>query len=77
MQTGQIVKIFDQGATVQILCADERGLLSAYCELKPYRSFIKKIKRAGLKLNGLLINFDSNEIRVPALRNNRGYSTHQ
>jgi hypothetical protein len=76
MQTGKIVRILDQGNQMQILCADERGLLSAYCAHKPFRSFIKKIQRSGLKLDGLLINFDRDVIRVPALHDNSQYSTH-
>ncbi len=75
MQTGKIIRIFDLGTQVQILCADERGLLSVYLGHKPFRSFIRAIRRAGLKLNGLLINFNRDVIMVPALGNNREYST--
>jgi len=75
MQTGKIVRIFDHGAQMQILCADERGLLSAYCERKSLSSLIKTIRRAGLKLNGLLINFDKDVIQVPALH--AEYTTHK
>jgi hypothetical protein len=76
MQTGHIVRIFDLGAKVQILCADERGLLSVYFERKPFSQFVKAVKRARLKLNGLCINFNKDVIRVPALGNDREYSTH-
>jgi hypothetical protein len=75
MQTGKIIKIIDLGVKIQILCTDERGLLSAYLERKPFYTFIKAIKRARLKLNGLLINFNKDVIRVPALGNGREYST--
>ncbi len=67
MQTAKIVRIFDNGANIQVLCADERGLLSVYFENKFFGSFSKGIKRAGLKLNGLLINIDRGAVGVPAL----------
>jgi hypothetical protein len=75
MQTGQIVRIFYQGAQVQIFCADERGLFSVYFELKPFYSFVKAIKSAKLKLNGLLIHFDRDTVSVPALNKAKEYST--
>ncbi len=76
MHTGQIIKIFDLEVNLQILCKDERGLLSIYLNRKPFNSFIKAIKKGGLQLNGLLIHFDENMICVPALKNNRRYSIH-
>ena len=75
MQTGQIIRIINQGPKVQILCADERGLLSVYFDNKPFSTFFKAVKRAGLRLNGLLINFNRDAIRVPALGNGKEYST--
>jgi hypothetical protein len=75
MQTGKIIRIFDLGNKIQILCTDERGLLSVYFERKPFNSFFKAVKKAGLKLNGLLISFNRDYIQVPALGNNREYST--
>ncbi len=76
MQTAKIIRIFNLGAKVQILCADERGILSIYFEQKPFYLFARAIKRARLKLNGLLINFNRDVISVPALGNGREYSTH-
>jgi hypothetical protein len=70
MQTAKIVKILDNGSNIQVLCADERGLLSVYFEHRFFRSFSKAIKRAGLTLNGLLINFDKTRVGVPALGKN-------
>jgi hypothetical protein len=75
MQTGQIIRIFNHGTKMQMLCADERGLVSVYFDRKPFYSFFRAIKRAGLKLNGLQINFDRNAIRVPALSKDREFST--
>lgn len=75
MQTGKIVKVLDHGSNVQLLCADERGLLSVYFEQKFYGSFSKAVKKAGLTPNGLLINFDKRVVGVPALRKQWEYST--
>jgi hypothetical protein len=76
MKTGQIIRILDLDVNVQILCKDERGLLSIYLDRKPFNTFIKAIRKNGLKLNGLLVHFDKNMICVPALKNNPGYALH-
>ncbi len=75
MQSGEIVKIFDHGNQVQILCLDDRGLLSIFLEHKQFYSLLRVIKRTGLKVNGLLIKFDKDVNKVPALGNNRYYFT--
>jgi hypothetical protein len=73
MQTAKIVKVLDHGSNIQIMCADERGLLSVYVEQKFFGSFSKTIKRAGLPMNGLLINFDKREVGVPAIGKHWAY----
>ena len=67
METGKIVRIFNHGYNMQVLCEDDQRLLSIYFEYEHFSSFCKKINKAGLKLNGLLINFDRNIVTVPSL----------
>ena len=75
MRNGKIVRIFDHGIIIQVLCADERGLLSVYLEREPFNSFYRATKRAGLKLKGLCVNFDKDLLSVPALGKHGNYST--
>jgi hypothetical protein len=75
MQTGHIIRILDYGPKIQILCADERGLLSVYFEPEPFKRFFRAIQRAGLKLSGLLIHFNRDAITIPALGNHKEYAT--
>jgi hypothetical protein len=67
MQTAKVVRIFDHGSNIQVLCADEWGLLSVYFEHQPFHLFNKLVHKAGLKLNGLQIQFNRDMVRVPAL----------
>ena len=67
MQTAKVVRVIDHGTIVQLLCADERGLLSVYFDHKPFGLFYKAIQKAGLKLKGLQIKYDRDMVLVPAL----------
>lgn len=67
MQAGKVVRVIDHGTSVQVLCADERGLLSIYFEHKPFSLFYNLIRKAGLKLDGLQIEFNRDMVHVPAL----------
>lgn len=67
MQTAKVVRAIDHGTFIQLLCADDRGLLSVYFDHKPFGLFCKTIQKAGLKLKGLRIKYDRNIVRVPAL----------
>ena len=67
MQEGKVVRIITHRSNVQVLCADERGLLSVYFDQGPIISFYKLIKKAGLKLAGLQIEFSREEVRIPAI----------
>ena len=67
MQEGKVVRIITHPSNVQVLCADERGLLSVYFDQVPFISFYKLIKKAGLKLAGLQIEFNREEVRIPAI----------
>ncbi len=73
MKTGKIVKIFNNVNNIQVMCADEGGLLSVYFGCDQFLSFQKAIKKAGLKLNGLLINFDRYTVNVPAMGGRKDY----
>ena len=67
MQTAQIVRATDHGPIVQVLCADDRGLLSVYFEHKPFSLLYKALRKAGLNLEGLQIRYDRNRVYVLAL----------
>jgi hypothetical protein len=67
MQTGKVIRVIYHEQNVQVLCADERGLLSVYFEQTPFISFYKLVRKAGLKLAGLQIEFNREMVRVPAL----------
>jgi hypothetical protein len=58
------------------MCADDRGILSIYFEYGHFSSFYKIIEKAGLKLNGLLLKFDRDTVRVPALGERKEYRCH-
>jgi hypothetical protein len=64
MQSGKIVRIIDHGTIVQILCSDERGLLSVYFDNKPFEIFKKVVKKAGLAMNGLEIEFNMETVNI-------------
>jgi hypothetical protein len=74
MQTAKIVRFFNHGTNVQLLCEDERGLLSVYFKHKPFGRLFRALHKAGLKLNGLPIKFNRDIIRVPALGKRSDYS---
>ncbi len=67
MRSASIVRFINHGTNIQLLCTDERGLLSIYLSPETFASFNKKIHRSGLKLAGLLIKFDRFVLGVPAL----------
>jgi len=71
MQTAKVVKSFNNGSNVQLLCADDNGLLSVYFQHKPYASFIMALQKAGLKLDGLLIRFNRYVVSVQLWANKR------
>ncbi len=67
MQTAKIVRATDHGTIVQLLCADDLGLLSVYFEHKPFSLLCKAIQKAGLELEGLQIRCDRDRVHVLAL----------
>jgi hypothetical protein len=67
MSSAQIVRVIAHQTNVQVLCADERGLVSVYFDPDPFASFCKLVKRSGLKLPGLPIEFDRESVHVSAL----------
>ena len=74
MQTVKVVRAFTHGTNVQLLCADERGLLSVYFEYKRFNLFLRSLQKTGLALNGLSISFDRNTVRVPVLGKHSDYA---
>ncbi len=67
MRVAKIVRIIDHGTNVQLLCADDLGLLSVYLKNQAYSRFCRMIRKAGLNLKGLEIRFNRNTVLVPAL----------
>jgi hypothetical protein len=64
LHAGKVVKVMDHGTIVQLLCADDRGLLSVYFEIKPFELFQNMVKKAGLSLKGLEIEFNSEIVNI-------------
>jgi hypothetical protein len=64
LQSGKIVRVIDHGPIVQILCSDDRGLLSVYFDKKPFELFQNIIKKVGLTMKGLEIEFDMEKVNI-------------
>jgi hypothetical protein len=67
LQMAKIVQTINQGSIVQLLCADDFGLLSVYLDQKPFSLLSRAIQKAGLNLKGLQIEYDRGRVHVPAL----------
>jgi hypothetical protein len=67
IQEAKIVRAIDHQTNVQVLCTDERGLVSVYFEHKPFCSFYKLIQNAGLNFAGLQIEFNREMVRIPSI----------
>jgi hypothetical protein len=67
MKTANVVRAIDHGTFIQLLCADEGGLLSVYLSRKRFGLLCEKIHRAGLKLHSLPIKYDRDIVHVPTL----------
>ena len=67
MQTARVVRAIDHGTVIQLLCADELGLISVYLDHEPFDLLCKTIQKMGLKLEGLQIRYDRHKIHVLAL----------
>jgi hypothetical protein len=64
LQAAKVVKVIDHGPNVQLLCSDDRGLLSVYFDSKPFELFQKFVKKAGLSLLGLNIQFNMEIVNI-------------
>ncbi len=67
MQKAKVIQVMVHSTNVQLLCADERGLLSVYFEHQPFSLFNKVIHEAGLTLKGLQIEFNRSIVHVTVL----------
>jgi hypothetical protein len=67
LNSARVVKAIDHGSNVQLLCLDERGLLSVYLDPEPFSLFCRGLKRARVELVGALIGFDRDTIQVANL----------
>jgi hypothetical protein len=64
LQTGKVVREMDHGTMVQLLCSDDRGLLSVYFDTKSFEIFQNIVKKAGLSLKGLEIKFNMEIVNI-------------
>jgi hypothetical protein len=64
IQTARVIQVIDHGTIFQLLCADERGLLSVYFDIKPFNNFQKTLNKAGLTLKGLEIKFNLETVYI-------------
>ena len=67
MRAAMVVRFIDQGHNVQVLCADDGGLLSVYFEHLSFISFYRLIRKAGLKMAGLKIEIGRDMVRIPQI----------
>lgn len=67
LQSAKVVRAIHNGTNIQLLCSDERGLLSVYFEPAPFTSFYKLLRRSHLKLADLPVEFNREIIRVPSI----------
>ena len=58
------IKAIDHGANVQLLCSDERGLLSVYLDRKPFKLFEKALNHTLKKPGGTMIWFDQEIVQL-------------
>jgi hypothetical protein len=71
LRSASVVRFINHGTNIQLLCSDERGLLSVYLSPKTFSSFYKKVHKSGLQLAGLIVKFNRDLLGVPALGNRR------
>ncbi len=64
LQMARVVRVFNHGTNVQLLCIDEWGLISVYFEQQNFNLFNKVIHRLGLSLKGLSIWFNRDIVQV-------------
>jgi hypothetical protein len=64
LSKARVVKVIDHGVNVQLLCSDERGLLSVYLDRQPFILFSDLLRRAGMRMKGALIEFDLEIIQL-------------
>ena len=74
MHAAKIIRFFNHSNNVQLLCEDERGLLSVYFKHEHFGRFFRALHKAGLKLNGLPIKFNHEVVRIPALGKHGDYA---
>ena len=64
LHIAELVRVFDHGNNIQLLCSDTRGLLSVYLDPETFNMFNRAIHRAELKLKGLEVEFNREIVRV-------------
>jgi hypothetical protein len=64
LQRASVLRAKDLGGKVQIICADDQGLLSVYLDYQPFCSFTRIICESGMKMKGTVIEFNRELVRV-------------
>ena len=64
LQIASVIRPIDHGDFVQLLCSDERGLLSVYFEIAQFEVFINYLYKANMEVGGLLIKFDHDHVLI-------------
>ncbi|GEM_PF-3391909 len=65
LQKASVVRPIDNGNVVQLLCSDDRGLLSVYFDHGQFEVFLNYLYAVSLDLEGLHIQFDKDHVFVP------------
>ncbi len=64
LQTARVIRPIDHGDFVQLLCSDERGLLSVYFEIAQFEVFLNYLYKANMEVGGLQIKFDHDRVCI-------------
>jgi hypothetical protein len=64
LQRASVMRAKDLGGKVQILCADDHGLLSVYMDYQPFCRFTRILCESGMKMKGTIIEFNREQVRV-------------
>ena len=65
LQKACVVRPIDKGDVIQLLCSDDRGLLSVYFDPGQFEIFLNYLYTVSLDLEGLHIQFDKDRVFVP------------
>jgi hypothetical protein len=64
LQRVSVMRAKDLGGKVQIICADDQGLLSVYMDYRPFCRFTRILCESGMKMKGTVIEFNREQVRI-------------